>query len=118
LIYFGFADDRQKYYELLMSADILPVTSRQDFFGISTVEAISAGVTPVLPDRLAYSEHLTKELKSKYIYREGRLLQKVLEFIHDKTANEDLVRHVSRYKWERMIKIYDERFDYLIRDRC
>ena len=58
IIHFGYVESQQKYIELLQKADCLPVTSVQDFFGISVIEAIAAGAMPILPNQLAYLEHL------------------------------------------------------------
>jgi glycosyltransferase involved in cell wall biosynthesis len=58
IVHFGYCADRKAYVDILQRADILPVTARQDFFGISVVEAIAAGVTPLLPDDMVYREHV------------------------------------------------------------
>lgn len=55
LIHYGFAD-YERYIELLNTADILPVTSNHEFFGISVMEAIFCGATPLLPNRISYPE--------------------------------------------------------------
>lgn len=56
LVQFGFVADRSRYQDWLRWADVLPVTARQEFFGISVAEAAAAGVWPVLPRRLSYPE--------------------------------------------------------------
>jgi hypothetical protein len=48
--------DGPEYAAWLREADILPVTSIQDFFGGSVVEAAYCGCHPLLPRRLAYPE--------------------------------------------------------------
>ncbi len=55
LIAFGHLS-REDYLELLWQADILPVTSRQEFFGLSVMEAAYAGARLLLPRRLSYPE--------------------------------------------------------------
>ncbi|MCB0689119.1 MAG: DUF3524 domain-containing protein, partial [Saprospiraceae bacterium] len=43
LIHFGFAESRADYKALLHQANIIPVTSQQEFFGQSVMEAMAAG---------------------------------------------------------------------------
>jgi len=56
ILHWGYAENRDEYWSWLQQADLLPVTSKHDFFGISVVEAIHAGVVPILPRALAYPE--------------------------------------------------------------
>jgi glycosyltransferase involved in cell wall biosynthesis len=56
IVHWGYAESREAYARLLGSCDILPVTSRQEFFGMSVAEAMYSGCVPLLPDRLAYPE--------------------------------------------------------------
>ncbi|MDQ8183184.1 DUF3524 domain-containing protein [Pelagicoccus sp. SDUM812005] len=58
IVSYGRAEKFEEYAQWLWRADILPVTSRQDFFGGSVVEAIYCGCHPVLPKRLAYPDHI------------------------------------------------------------
>jgi glycosyltransferase involved in cell wall biosynthesis len=58
IVQFGFVDDFPGYASWLWKADIIPVTSIHDFFGVSVVQAIYCNTYPLLPDRLAYPEHL------------------------------------------------------------
>jgi glycosyltransferase involved in cell wall biosynthesis len=77
IIHWGYADDFEEYARLLWKADILPVTSNQDFFGGSVVEAMYCGCFPMLPNRLAYSEHLLEEQKQQCLYNEGQFLNQL-----------------------------------------
>jgi glycosyltransferase involved in cell wall biosynthesis len=54
----GFLPTRADYIACLRSADLIVSTAIHEFFGISVVEAISAGAIPVLPARLSYPEIL------------------------------------------------------------
>ncbi len=53
----GTVEDSAEYASWLWRADILPVTSGQDFFGGSVIEAVYCGCHPWLPRALAYPEH-------------------------------------------------------------
>lgn len=52
----GYQADRSEYECALSEADVVVSTANHEFFGISVIEAISAGAYPVLPHRLAYPE--------------------------------------------------------------
>ena len=56
LVHMGFLEDRATYYQLLREADFVVSTARHEFQGIAVGEAVAAGCTPVVPDRLAYKE--------------------------------------------------------------
>ncbi len=113
IIQFGYADDPAEYARWLWRADILPVTSNHDFFGASTVQAIHCCCVPLLPDRLAFPEHLPEDLHDRFLYRGteeliGRLRRLIGE--HPVTADPALREFVVQYDWENMSKIYDEKF--------
>lgn len=54
----GYQQSRDQYWAVLESADVVLSTANHEFFGLSIVEAISAGCWPLLPNRLAYPEVL------------------------------------------------------------
>lgn len=64
----GYLDDIA-YVEALHAADVVVSTARQEFFGVSVVEAMGAGAFPVLPDRLVYPERVPPELHDRCLYR-------------------------------------------------
>ena len=66
--HFGYAENFADYANWLWQADILPVTSHHDFFGASVIQAIYCNCLPLLPDRLAYPEHLPVSKKAPYLY--------------------------------------------------
>lgn len=112
IIHFGYAKSKEAYHELLNKATILPVTSKQDFFGGSVVEAIAAGCIPILPDRLAYPEHLSEELKKVYVKGEDSwydlLTDVVINLSMHQENSDELRSYVSRYDWKNMIDSYLE----------
>ena len=107
----GYADSNQEYLQWLLKADILPVTSIQDFFGGSVVEAIYASTYPILPNRLAYPEHIPESRMLDFFYSEPKeLIERVASLIHDiselrYTQTADLV---AKYDWNKIITLYDE----------
>jgi glycosyltransferase involved in cell wall biosynthesis len=60
---------RDEYDRLLGDSDVAVSTARQEFFGVSVVEAMHAGVFPVLPDRLVYRERVPEALHDRCLYR-------------------------------------------------
>ena len=108
LIHLGFADSAEKYKELLMQSDILPVTSIQEFFGISILEAIAYGVFPLLPNRLVYPEHIPDDAKINHIYNDyNDLYSKLKILLLSDTLSFDN-NWVKKYSWHKMATIYDE----------
>jgi glycosyltransferase involved in cell wall biosynthesis len=68
IVHWGFAPDRPTYWSTLRKADILPITSKHDFFGISVAEAIHAGVQPLLPKAMAYPELIAPDIHPSSFY--------------------------------------------------
>lgn len=109
-LHWGYTTDRSEYVRWVRCSDLLYVTSHQDFFGGSVVEAIAAGAVPVLPRRLAYPEHLPPEERDPYLYASpaaGReLLAYWLRNIGSRNI-EPLRSAVRRYDWTRRAPKYD-----------
>lgn len=73
IIHWGFQSSRQQYWKVLSSADVFLSTAKHEFFGLAACEAISAGLFPVLPNRLAYPELLSDlpvQAQSIFLYDE------------------------------------------------
>lgn len=92
--HFGFIESKDQYWKELDLCRVLPVTSIHDFLGLSLLEAIEAGVIPLLPDRLVYPELIPSELHSKLIYQE-------FEELKDKTLSL-LNSGLSPKEWEHL----------------
>lgn len=110
MVHWGFVESRNHYFHWLKQAQFLPVTSIQDFFGGSIVEAISYGAMPLLPNRLAYPEHVPSEWHSYCLYEEGELLTKFITQLRNKAVGEPtaLAEFVKKYDWKNQIGKYDE----------
>lgn len=117
ILHWGYADSAEEYIRLLCMADLLPVTSHQDFFGGSTVEAIYCGAYPLLPDRLAYPMHLPGSHHDAHLFPTQRILyQKASHFLrHFPAISTDptLRDHVERYDWRTLVTEYDETLNSL-----
>jgi len=116
IVHWGYAESFADYAQWLWRADILPVTSIHDFFGISVVEAIYCNCYPLLPKRLAYPEHLPEDLHEHYFYCDDDLVERLLQACRGvKTLrNENLQPLVSGYDWGEMSEVYDDLLEGLI----
>ena len=114
ILHSGFARDRNEYVRLLRQADCLPVTSYQDFYGISILEAIHCGCVPLLPKRLTYPELIDIERFPECFYKDPEeLLEKVETFILNFTKVATLQMDLSRFGWRRLVSDYDRALEEL-----
>jgi hypothetical protein len=107
IIHWGWVESFEDYAAMLWSSDILPVTSNQDFFGGSVVEAMYCNVTPLLPNRLAYPEHVNPE----YLYEQGEFISKLRSLIVDRKQFDG--SYLNNYDWSNLIPHYDHIFSQL-----
>lgn len=118
IIHFGYAKTFKEYAVLLWQSDILPVTSNQDFFGGSVVEAIYCNCFPILPNRLAYPEHIPKKFHENHLFESEEELYEKLKFAIITTKrnqkSEALKNFVARYDWSILASLYDATFEKLI----
>jgi glycosyltransferase involved in cell wall biosynthesis len=112
ILRWGYTDETEDYAAWLWRADILPVTSVQDFFGGSVVEAMYCNCHPLLPNRLAYPEHLPESLKKELLYQQGELLPKLQAACSMVQAlrSVDYQSLVKKYDWGEVVSRYDSRF--------
>ncbi len=119
ILHWGFAEDFGAYASLVKSATVLPVTSRQDFFGGSVVEAMYCGLYPLLPNRLAFPEHLFPKQQATFLYdSDAELKEKLRSLLLNPQPLEDTSftrSSVTRYKWQNLIRRYDQVFQDLVR---
>jgi len=113
LIHWGYAKTFELYAELLWRADILPVTSNQEFFGISVMEAIYCGNWPILPNRLTYPELLPEVNHKENIYQDEKdLYKKIINAIVniENIRRTKLSSIASKFSWDIMVPVYDDFF--------
>ncbi|MEX0783755.1 MAG: DUF3524 domain-containing protein [Dehalococcoidia bacterium] len=99
--HFGYVPSRAEYARLLWEADIVVSTSRHEFFGVSTVEALYCGCFPIVPARHNYPALIPAELHDRTLWEDEahcvELLTRALTEPMD--SAERLRAHVSRYDW-------------------
>ncbi len=113
MLSFGYLESLEDYMKSVHLADILPVTSNQDFFGGSIVEAMYCGVCPLLPNRLAYPEHLDNK---EYLYENDEELYTKLKqlLLQPRHALPSFRNRVKQYDWTHIIKQYDAAFEGML----
>ncbi len=114
IIHWGYAENQETYRRWLRTADLLPVTSRQEFFGAGVVEAIAADCYPLLPDRLSYPEHLPAASRAEHLYADEATLYRRLRHLVTNivSVRQRTYRHfVAKYDWSILAKQYDDHFE-------
>ena len=119
ILYMGYCESNKDYKNWLRKADVIPVTSIQDFFGISIVEAISYHTYPILPNRLAYPEIMDIDSNPEIFYNsKNELYKKLLYYLKNyKKLNQSCLKYssiVNKYSWNNIIDIYDSNFEKLL----
>lgn len=82
----GFAPTRAEYARRLGECDLVVSTARHDFFGMSVIEGLAAGCTPLLPERLSYPEVLAADLHEGSLYASDSELVARLAAFGDRPA--------------------------------
>ena len=84
ILHQGFLPSRTDYTARLGGCDLVVSTARHEFFGIAVLEAICAGATPLLPNRLSYPELVGEELAAEALYDDDdQLVQRLLAWSRD-----------------------------------
>ena len=110
VVQFGYCDSFKEYAKWLWKADILPVTSNQDFFGISIVEAVYCQTLPILPKRLSYTELFDSKKNSDYFYEDDKEFYQKLKdcILNYKKKPLKISSLVKKYDWKQMVSTYDK----------
>lgn len=115
IVHWGFCTQRSDYYKLLWQADVLPVTAIQDFFGMSVIESMLSDCVPLLPDRLAYPEHIPVDRHDQLLYQTtDHLLEKIGDWVEAGPPICHPSKWVERYRCQEVIPQYDQIFEEII----
>ena len=119
ILHFGYCKTYNEYLSWLQKADILPITSMQDFFGVSIVEGIYAELLPVLPNRLSYPELINISVNKNVFYTKDKDFMNLL--VYNIINYKDLRKYTNRYKelisrfdWSNIKNVYDETFEKIL----
>jgi glycosyltransferase involved in cell wall biosynthesis len=111
LLHYGYAESREEYEAWLQKSDFVISTAMQENFGISVVEAMSAGAIPLLPERLAYPEVLPSEFHARCLYSDKvDMIEKFRLLLHSdtrKTLSNKIRLAVSQYAWPEIAARFD-----------
>ncbi len=118
----GYLPDRAAYLALVREADIFVSTAHHEFFGLSALEAIRAGLLPVLPDDLSYPELLPPRARVfPYLYRRADgcapALARALAMVRggeEGGVRESLVAESERFTWREVAPRYDALFSSVV----
>jgi glycosyltransferase involved in cell wall biosynthesis len=109
--HWGYAESREAYLTLLARADLLISTADHEFFGISVLEAMAAGVFPILPARLSYPELISPAQHTRCLYTdEDDLDNKVRSRLCDSSPPPPELQAtvLARFDWSGVSAMYDE----------
>ena len=106
---------RSEYISLLSKTDVVVSSSMHEFFGISIVEALSAGASPVLPKRLSYPEIVPEQWHDFVFYPNEGMADRLREVLDDlenwKKNVAGLREAMRRFDWVNVIKFYDDKLE-------
>jgi glycosyltransferase involved in cell wall biosynthesis len=102
--HFGFLPSRAEYARLLWESDIVVSTSRHEFFGVSTVEALYCGCFPVVPASQNYPSLVPFELHASCLWRDERECQELVRsaLLGGTRGHQRLREHAGTYDWKRV----------------
>ena len=113
IVHWGYSNSLKDYATWLWKSDIIPVTSKQEFFGASVMEAVYCNTYPILPNRLSYPELLPQRFHKDHIYQNKEdLYQKLAWAIKNITTvrNSDIRKIATKYDWSNIISKYESIF--------
>ena len=116
IVQWGYVESFKEYAEWLWKADILPVTSNQEFFGASVMEAIYCNTWPILPNRLTYPELLPPDQHKDHLYSgEDDLFSKITWALghHEKIKSTPFPPFAKPFDWETMAPVYDNAMEQI-----
>jgi glycosyltransferase involved in cell wall biosynthesis len=103
---------RQHYLDLLLRSSVVASTAVHEFFGIAMVEAMAAGLVPLLPRALSYPELVPPEFHDVVLYDSyGDFVRRLREVLVDVDAARDAVgglrKSMLRFDWRELGPRYD-----------
>ncbi len=104
VVHFGYLPSREDYARLLWRADVVVSTSRHEFFGVSTVEALYCECFPVVPAQHNYPALVPDELHGASLWRDEAHCVELLCGALDAPSlpRAPLQEHAAAYDWSRV----------------
>jgi glycosyltransferase involved in cell wall biosynthesis len=112
------AQNSSEYWSRLMNADILIHNPLQEYFGISVVEALHAGVLPLLPDAHAYPEYAGGFRAVRTPEQVASGMQAILKAPAAAVRQWRVQAHeaAARFHWTRMGPLYAKALDACVKE--
>lgn len=109
IIHNKYIESKSEYFKTMSRCHFLPVMPGHDYFGISVLEAVYCGVTPLLPQNMVYEEHLPISQYPDFFYE---TLDELPERIANCNSAPESVINAARkqlrnYDWKHVINDYD-----------
>lgn len=116
IVHFGYAQNFAGYARWLWRADVLPVTTIHDFFGVSVAQAIYCGCFPLLPRRLTYPALIPPAHHARHIYHSfDDLVARLTEFLASPAPpSPELAAAMTTFDWGTMAMQYDAVFSAML----
>jgi len=110
IVHFGYVENLTEYFGWLRRADIVPVTSHHDFFGVSIVQAIYCGCIPLLPKRLSYPELVPfNKYPANYYSGQKKFVAKLEDMLLNPQNYSIPKEDVARFDWSNIISEYNNK---------
>jgi glycosyltransferase involved in cell wall biosynthesis len=103
---FGYLESKFEYYKEVLNSDIVISTAIEENFGISMVESMYMGLTPVLPNRLSYPELIPKEFHDKVLYKDYDDALIKLKDILDNKSYLNLSEYMIKYDVKKSVELF------------
>ena len=110
ILHMGYCDSFEEYAKWLWMSDYLPVTSNQEFFGASVMEAVYCDTIPILANRLTYPELFHINLNSHLFYETDEDLVTALKISiqnHRNRSTSRLSELAYQFEWRVIAYKYD-----------
>ena len=117
IVHWGYVDSFEEYAKWLWKSHIIPVTSNQEFFGVSVMEAIYCGAWPILPNRLTYPELIPEIFHKDNIYKtEEELFKKIIWSIknYNDLTQQKITSISEKFDWQVIVPEYDKKLGALL----
>jgi len=122
IIRWGYQQSREEYVNSLLEADVIVSTANHEFFGLSVLEAVAAGVYPLVPNRLSYPEILNLDgiEDTEHFFYDGTVedLAKKLSSLAARIRTDKLwpasinpLKLTERFRWRSLVSQYDAAFE-------
>jgi glycosyltransferase involved in cell wall biosynthesis len=107
IIHTGYTENSSDYFAWLRSCDFLIHDPRQEYFGISVLEAMQSGVIPLVSKGHAYDEWMPEIFFRNTAYT---LSEQLIDLQINLKSNANLAKQIaSVFDWEHVLPRYEEK---------